>query len=78
LRFSDAAQATKIYEASEKLHQTLLNSISHEMRTPLTVILGSATVLDDDSTSKDARDIKAIAGELIQASDRLNRVIEIF
>jgi two-component system, OmpR family, sensor histidine kinase KdpD len=76
LRFSDAAQATKIYEASEKLHQTLLNSISHEMRTPLTVILGSATVLDDDSTPKDARDVKAIAGELIQASDRLNRVIE--
>ncbi|MGZ3723405.1 MAG: DUF4118 domain-containing protein, partial [Bdellovibrionales bacterium] len=47
LRFSEEAHSAKLYETSERLHQTLLNSISHEMRTPLTVIIGSATLLAD-------------------------------
>ncbi len=62
-------------QESEHLHQTLLNSISHELRTPLTTIMGSATALEDDS-SPDTREFrKALATELSQASDRLNRVI---
>ena len=63
-------------EDSEKLHQTLLNSISHEMRTPLTVILGTATALADKAAPKNAEHIEALAGNLLEASERLNRVIE--
>ncbi len=63
-------------EESEKLHQTLLNSISHEMRTPLTVIMGTATTLADENIDKSKADIKNAASELLDASDRLNRVIE--
>jgi len=73
LKFHEAAQAAKLYEASESLHQTLLNSISHEMRTPLTVIMGSATALADPQTK---RDVVSVAQDLLTASDRLNRVIE--
>ncbi len=63
-------------EESEKMHQTLLNSISHEMRTPLTSIMGSAAVLEDESIP-DSRELrKSLANELNQAGDRLNRVIE--
>ncbi len=62
--------------ASEQLHQTLLNSISHEMRTPLTAILGSATVLAD-AKSQFSDEVKAqLAGEVLDAGARLNRVIE--
>jgi two-component system sensor histidine kinase KdpD len=61
---------------SEKLHQTLLNSISHEMRTPLTTIIGSASALADETTSKDPVFIKKVASQLTEAGDRLNRVIE--
>src|ERR1019366_4798137 len=57
-------------------HQTLLNSISHEMRTPLTVIIGTATALADKATPKNPEHIEALAGNLLEASDRLNRVIE--
>ena len=63
-------------EESEKLHQTLLNSISHEMRTPLTAILGSASALEDVSLAKDPAYVKAVAQQLTEAGDRLNRVIE--
>ena len=59
---------------SEKLHQTLLNSISHEMRTPLTVILGGAAALHGDQV-KDPYVLK-IADGLTEAGERLNRVIE--
>lgn len=63
-------------EESEKLHQTLLNSISHEMRTPLTTVLGAAGALDDPKTASDPALVGTLAKELSQAGDRLNRVIE--
>ncbi len=59
---------------SEVLHQTLLNSISHEMRTPLTAIMGSASAIFNKAT-KDA-ELKPISENLSEASERLNRVIE--
>lgn len=74
--FEDKVRATRQLEESEKLHQTLLSSISHELRTPLTVVMGAATALHDESMPKDHSFIKSVAGELISASDRLNRVIE--
>lgn len=60
-------------EESEKIHQTLLNSISHELRTPLSAIIGSASALTSDLTTGPK---KALADELLQATDRLNRIIE--
>lgn len=61
---------------SEELHQTLLNSISHEMRTPLTAILGSASALENDQLVKDPKYVKEVALGLHEAGERLNRVIE--
>ncbi len=61
---------------SEELHQTLLNSISHEMRTPLTAILGAAYALDDDMQIGSKKYVKEVASDLHDAGDRLNRVIE--
>lgn len=63
-------------EESERLHQTLLNSISHEMRTPLTTILGAATALEDPASAGKPEYVAILAGELHRAGDRLNRVVE--
>lgn len=63
-------------QESEKLHQTLLNSISHEMRTPLTAIMGSAEALLQESATQSVSQRKAMAQELLHAGERLNRVIE--
>ncbi|MGZ3690268.1 MAG: ATP-binding protein [Pseudobdellovibrio sp.] len=59
---------------SEVLHQTLLNSISHEMRTPLTAIMGAASALEKHAVED--KDVKEISAGLSDAGDRLNRVIE--
>lgn len=75
-QFREAAQATKIYEASEKLHQTLINSVSHELRTPITTIIGTSTALKDERIFNDPKARKALTEELVQAAQRLDRVVE--
>ncbi len=59
---------------SEILHRTLLNSISHEMRTPLTAIMAATSAVNQKS-GQDV-ELKMISENLNDASDRLNRVIE--
>ncbi|MBX3022136.1 MAG: sensor histidine kinase KdpD [Bdellovibrionales bacterium] len=67
---------TEKLQDSEKLHQTLLNSISHEMRTPLTAIMGAAEALLQQTPPQSDDNRKILAEELLQAGERLNRVIE--
>lgn len=67
---------TSRLQESEKLHQTLLNTISHEMRTPLTSILGSAYLLQADDSPNTEAFRKTIGAELTNSGERLNRVIE--
>lgn len=61
---------------SEELHQTLLNSISHEMRTPLTAILSASTSLEAIDVNSDFKSIQEIARGIRSAGIRLNRVVE--
>ncbi|MDD4973482.1 MAG: sensor histidine kinase KdpD [Bacteriovorax sp.] len=66
----------QLFEESEKLHQTLLNSVSHEMRIPLTSIMGSVSALQDEKIQNYPEKIKLLNQELIDSCQRLNRVIE--
>lgn len=61
---------------SEELHQTILNSVSHEMRTPLTAILGSAYMLENEDNLNDKKMVTSLAAGIHEAGDRLNQVIE--
>lgn len=75
-RFSEAAENARLFEASEALHQTLLNSVSHELRTPITAIIGSATALKDEKTLLDSVARNSLADELVRSGLRLDRVVE--
>ena len=46
-RLRDAEQRTLLLAESERLSKTLLNSISHEMRTPITAIASAASSLSE-------------------------------
>lgn len=72
----EAAQNAKLLEASELLHQTLLNSVSHELRTPITAIIGIATALKDPKTFSDDKARDALTSELVSSTLRLDRVVE--
>lgn len=76
LQLQERLQGMKLFEASEKLHQALLNSVSHELRTPLTAILGSASALEDEHLSRENSVRKELVQSVIESSRRLDQVVE--
>jgi two-component system, OmpR family, sensor histidine kinase KdpD len=74
--FEESAREGQRFQDSEKLHQTLLNSVSHELRTPLTSIIGNATAVAEKIGPNDENHIREIAQEIVDSSERLNRVVE--
>lgn len=65
-----ASEREKLLAESEKLHRTLLDGVSHELKTPLAVLQGGAERLPDDDSA-----IGAIGRELRTATRRLNRLV---
>lgn len=61
---------------SKKLYDTLLDSISHEFRTPIAVISGSATSLFENTITDKPELVKNFANEIYLASKRLNILVE--
>jgi two-component system sensor histidine kinase KdpD len=69
-------EASLIARESERLGRILLNTISHEMRTPLTAIQGAATSLLDEEGPADPALRSALLSEILNASVRLNNIVE--
>jgi two-component system sensor histidine kinase KdpD len=59
---------------SERLYNTVLNSISHELKTPIAAILGAAENLDAYHDEQNPNLRKMLAEEILSAAQRLNRV----
>ncbi|MBN8592015.1 MAG: sensor histidine kinase KdpD [Anaerolineae bacterium] len=70
-----AEQATMLRE-SERLYTALLNSISHELRTPIATISGAASGLLNLATASDSSNRAALAQDILTAAERLNRLVE--
>ncbi|CAM3293736.1 histidine kinase [Flavobacterium longum] len=72
-----AAQMARIRETrtdTMKLYNTLLDSLSHELRTPIATIIGALGNLQDEVLSEQQR--RELLGEMDKASVRLNRQVE--
>ena len=61
---------------SERLYTTLFNSISHEIRTPITALLGSAEALSEDAISGNPGLRRELVTEILHASERLDRTVQ--
>jgi two-component system, OmpR family, sensor histidine kinase KdpD len=72
----EAAEQSKVLAESERLYKTLLNSISHELRTPIAAITGAASSLLEPNTGERAETRTVLIGEIQTAADRLNRLVE--
>ena len=59
-----------------KLYNTLLNSLSHEFRTPLATIIGATDNLLEEPSRLSPGDHKKLLSEISVASLRLNRQVE--
>lgn len=81
----ERASHAKAVEQSERLKSALLDAVTHDLRTPLTSIKASVTILIDDLCSKtdgeesatlDAEGQREMLDVINEESDRLNRFIE--
>src|SRR5207244_3868279 len=72
---SDAEQTARLVAESERLGKTLLNSISHELRTPIAAIDSAATSLHELSKDDQPELRRALTEEIHEASQRLNRLV---
>jgi two-component system sensor histidine kinase KdpD len=74
-RLRDAEQQANLMAESERLSRTLLNSISHEIRTPIAAIAGAASNLSERSDAAKNPFEKAMLAEIQEATGRLNRLV---
>ena len=73
LRLDAEAQQAQLLAESEKLSKALLNSISHELRTPISAITTAASALVESKTPAPIRD--TLAHEIQESAARLNRLV---
>lgn len=70
------SRTVEVMERTQMLYKTLLNSVSHELKTPLVAITGSSSALMDETTSRDQHLVQSLAAEILTASKRLRSVVE--
>ncbi|WBL24247.1 ATP-binding protein [Zunongwangia sp. HGR-M22] len=63
-------------EKTIALYNTLLNSLSHELRTPIATIIGSVDTIVDNEDKLSKENIKELYNEIATAGSRLNRQVE--
>jgi two-component system sensor histidine kinase KdpD len=73
---SEKNAANALAVESDRLSKILLDSVSHEFRTPLTVIQGASSALQDDETALDAEARSSLLTEIKDAASRLNGIVE--
>jgi two-component system sensor histidine kinase KdpD len=65
----------RLQAETDRLRSALLTSISHDLRTPLASILGSATSLASRRVELDQATEDALLATIVEVADRLNRFI---
>jgi two-component system, OmpR family, sensor histidine kinase KdpD len=78
-KIRDAESKARDKEEKEhtiKLYNTLLNSLSHELRTPIATILGAVDTLKENNEKLTVANQQVLLSEIDTASLRLNRQVE--
>ncbi len=71
---AEEAQQAQVDVEAERLRNTLLSSVSHDLRTPLTAISGAASTLLE-SESLDSTTRHELVQSIYDEADRLNRLV---
>jgi two-component system sensor histidine kinase KdpD len=76
---SEEARQTQLEEEAERLHSTLVNSITNELRTPIREIIEASEDLQsaelDSPSQEHTEQRKELAGEIQQATTRLTTLV---
>lgn len=74
-QLAEEARHAEVLKATEDLQNALLNSISHDLRTPLVSITGALTSLQDDGAMLDEKAHQALLENAREETERLNRLV---
>ncbi len=72
---AEQAHQAEVLEITDKLQSALLNSISHDLRTPLVSIKGALSSLGDDQIHLDDAARRSLIETAGEEADRLNRLV---
>jgi two-component system sensor histidine kinase KdpD len=72
---AEAAQRAELRREAEQLRNSLLGSVSQDLRTPLTSITGAARTLVAGGDTLDAATRRGLAETIHEEADRLNRLV---
>lgn len=75
IRFSRQAEQAQILQARENLERALLNSISHDLRTPLVCVTGALSSLRDDQGHLGDQAKRELLETACDEAERLNRFV---
>ncbi|MDK9706033.1 MAG: sensor histidine kinase KdpD [Desulforhopalus sp.] len=75
VHLAERAKQVQLLQARENLERALLNSISHDLRTPLVSIIGALSSLRDDNLDIDAPKRQALLTGAWDEAERLNRFV---
>ncbi len=75
-RLRDAAQATRLQAETERLRNSLLSSVSHDLRTPLATIAGASSSLLELGSVQDEETRRALLKTICDEASHLSQFVE--
>ncbi len=72
---AEQARQNEMLKAADKLQTALLNSISHDLRTPLVSITGALSALEEEDGHLDGAAHRSLVQTAREEADRLNRLV---
>jgi len=73
---ADEAQASQVRMETERLRNSLLSSVSHDLRTPLATITGAATTMLETGSRLDQQTQHELLESIRDEGERLNRLVQ--
>jgi len=75
-RLSREAQEAEVRIETERLRNSLLSSVSHDLRTPLATITGAVSTILDNRAGIDAATQRELLESVHEEAERLNRLVQ--
>lgn len=74
-RLHEQSKESELQSETDRVRGALLESVSHDLRTPLAAAMGSASTLMEIGNELDVRTIKKLAADIYYELEELNRLI---
>ncbi len=74
-RLAEEARTAAVRARTEELRSALLSTVSHDLRTPLAIITGSATTLRDGGDAVSADDRRELIHAVCEEAGRMERLV---